>query len=63
MIKILDKDVLFLLDHFVICSVRRLMSEVNIPKVGEVDIHFTNVLKEFGAVEFLFGLIISESVR
>jgi hypothetical protein len=55
-IKVLNEMVVFSFGLFKIHSFRRFVLQINIIKVGKVNIHFANVVKKFGSVQGSFRL-------
>jgi hypothetical protein len=55
-IKVLNEMIVFFFDFFKIHSFRRFVPQINIIKVGKVNIHFANVVKKFGSVQGSFRL-------
>lgn len=56
MVKVLDEYVLFFLHHLIISAVRGLMPQINVSEIGEIDVHFADVLKELSSIKFIFCL-------
>jgi hypothetical protein len=53
MVKVLNEYVLFLLQHLIISSMGRLMPQINVSEIREIDVHFAYVLKELVAIQFI----------
>ena len=52
----------FLFDFFEVYSFRRFVLQINIVKVGKINIHFANVVEKLGSVQGSFRLKIRKNV-